>query len=484
MVKVIDKAKYFEMIGHKPHPKQWLYHNSPNRFRVAVCGRRFGKSMMAGRDLQPRIMMPDFRTWIVGPTYDLGEKEFRVIWNDMMIGLKMGRNRQVKKAYNKRSGEMYIEFPWQTRLEVRSADHPDGLVGEKLNHVIMSEAAKHKVETWERYIRPALTDVRGTADFPTTPEGYNWLYKVWQQGQDPKFTQWASWQFPSWENPYVYPEGKADPELEEIRMTTVEEWFLQEYGAEFSAFVGKIYSEFQETVHVKPLTFHPEWPNYFAFDWGYTNPLAAIEFQVAPDDTIYVWREHYKSGWRLQDHVNFLKSREQPEGYHWDAAFADAADPEAAATINAIFGPCWAEPEAKQNWREGVDLVKGFLRKRVPLGDIAPSAEELIVVTDEIDGPPGMFIDNSCTNTIREFNNYRAKQAQGNLPTNLREAAQVYDDHALDAIRYGLMHIYRLGLPGRLSDTVAPINKDAEGGYSKSENTDGGHFTMAELNNL
>jgi hypothetical protein len=95
-----------------------------------------------------------------------------------------------------------------------------------------------------------------------------------------------------------------------------------------------------------------------------------------------------------------------------------------------------------------------------------------------------MFIDNSCVNTIREFNNYRSKQATGNNPTNPREAAQVYDDHALDAIRYGLMHIYRLGLPGRLSDTVIPVNRDAEGGYSKYDNSDGGHFTMAELENL
>ena len=171
----LAKAKYFQTIGYTPHPKQWLYHNSEARFRVPVCGRRFGKSMMAGKDLQPDLFLPNQRFWIVGPTYDLGEKEFRVIWDDLIIAQELGKDKRIKKAYNKRSGDMYIEFPWKTRLEVRSADHPENLVGEALNGVIVSEAAKHKVDTWERYIRPALADKQGWATFPTTPEGQNWL---------------------------------------------------------------------------------------------------------------------------------------------------------------------------------------------------------------------------------------------------------------------------------------------------------------------
>ena len=121
----IEKAKYFQTIGYTPHPKQWLYHNSEARFRVPVCGRRFGKSMMAGKDLQPDLFLPNQRFWIVGPTYDLGEKEFRVIWDDLIIAQQLGKDKRIKKAYNKRSGDMYIEFPWKTRLEVRSADHPE-----------------------------------------------------------------------------------------------------------------------------------------------------------------------------------------------------------------------------------------------------------------------------------------------------------------------------------------------------------------------
>src|SRR3954469_10304484 len=183
--RVVDKAAYFALVGYKPHPKQRLFHNSKARFRGPCCGRRFGKSRMAGMDVQPKLLVPERRAWIVGPTYDLSEKEFRVVWDNMIVKLKFGRDKRVRKAYNKKQGEMYLEFPWKTRIECRSADHPENLVGERLDFAIMSEAAKHKKDTWERYIRAALADRRGGADFPTTPEGYNWLYDQWALGQNP-----------------------------------------------------------------------------------------------------------------------------------------------------------------------------------------------------------------------------------------------------------------------------------------------------------
>jgi hypothetical protein len=450
VTRVVDKRAFFQKIGYEPHsPGQWEYHTSGARFKVPCCGRRYGKSTMAARDAEPELLVPNRRFWIVGPTYDLGEKEFRVIWNDLIIQQKLGLDKRVKKAYNKKQGEMYIEFPWQTRIEVRSAEHPAGLVGEALDGVIMSEAAKHGRETWERYIRAALADRLGWATFPTTPEGHNWLYDLWQFGRNPRFQPaYESWRFPSWENPHVYPGGRNDPEIKLLEQTTSPEWFMQEIGADFASFVGKIYAEFDELTHVTPVKFKPLRQNYIAFDWGFVNPLAAIEFQVDGFDNVYIWREHYKPYLRLEDHLQILKSREQPDDYHLDCTFGDAADPEAVATVNQYFGPCIALPEAKANWREGVDLVKMFL-KTYDSGFV-----------DEY-GTPGMvpklFIDPSCVNTIREFNTYRAvpNLNSGTNEHGARSAAEKQDDHALDALRYGLMHKFKLGAQAHLSDVYS-----------------------------
>jgi hypothetical protein len=490
--KVINKQKYFDLIGHKPHPRQELFHNSYARFRLPCCGRRFGKSKMAGVDIQPFLLVPNRRAWIVGPTYDLGEKEFRVVWDDMIIKLKLGQDRRIKRAYNKKSGTMYVEFPWRTRLEVRSADHPENLVGESLDRVIMSEAAKHKKDTFERYIRAALADRRGTADFPTTPEGQNWFYKMWQLGQDPDDKEHDSWQFPSWTNPYVYPKGRQDPEIKLIERTTAPEWFAQEIAADFTALVGKIYGGFQETTHVTNHQFNPEWPNYIAFDWGYTNPMAAVEFQVSPRDEVYVWRMWYKSYMQLHEFLAMMKQTENPPNYRLDLTFGDCADPQAVKYVSENFYPCIADPRSKHGtrsedrdvkgaqrqtgWREGVDLINSLLKVREPSDtvDLTDMVSELDLSFADSLRKPSLFVDRRCKDLIREFNNYRAPDT-GRGDRNIREAAQPHDDHALDALRYGLMHIFKLGVRNHLAD-IYPIEE-----FANSTLPDGGYFQTQHL---
>lgn len=449
--KVLDRAKFYEQIKYQPHKEQLLYHNSRARFRIPVCGRRFGKSTMAGHDLEPKLFIPNKMFWIVGPTYDLAEKEFRVIWDSLIIKMQMGRDKRIKKAYNKKQGNMFIQLPWNTRLECRSADHPENLVGEALDWVIMSEAAKHKMETWERFVRPALTDKRGGADFPTTPEGFNWLHALWQLGRNDEYPDFQSWSFPSWANTVVYPGGRDDPEIKLVESTSTPEWFAQEYGADFASFVGKIFPEWDETLHVQKVEFDPNLPNYITFDFGYTNPLAAIEFQIGPHDEIRIWREHYKSFTTIDDHIEILKNRSHPEGYHLDLAFGDPADPEAAATISRKLVPCVVMPEVKSDytWRNGIDLMRQFM-KPVPQETLSGG----LIVVDEYGTPapdqPRYKVDHSCTNTIKEHNNYRSKEPIKGQ--NVPELGQKIEDHTLDAIRYALLYVFRLGAISSLSD--------------------------------
>jgi hypothetical protein len=447
----IDKFRYFDLIGYKPHPKQLLFHRSTARFKIPICGRRFGKSQMAAKEYEPLLLIPNRRYWIVGPTYDLGEKEFRIIWNDMIIKLGLGKEKDVKRSYAKKQGDLSIEFPWHTRIEVRSADRPENLVGEGLHGVIMSEAAKHTQDTWDRFIRPSLTDYRGSAIFPTTPEGQNWIYHLWKMGRDPSEPDFESWQFPSWENPYVYHLGKQDPEILLTMRTTPKEEFLQEYAADFTSFAGKVYGEWDEAVHVQQVKYNPLLPNYIAFDWGWAAPMAAVEFQIDSFGKCRVWREHYKTHTRLKDFLNELKHREQPPDYHLTLTFGDAADPEAVVSVSEDFAPCVGDPRSKTGTqggslesgkREGIELLKGLLMLQQ-------------VDEDEFGTPieaPWLTVDHSCSNLIREFNNYRNQDpVRGQDP---REQTFKKDDHALDALRYGLMHVLKLGATMSLSDVM------------------------------
>jgi hypothetical protein len=281
---------------------------------------------------------------------------------------------------------------------------------------------------------------------------------MWLWGQNPEMEYYDSWRFPSWDNPIVYPGGREDPEIKLLELTTTPEWFMQEIGADFASFVGKIYGEWDDTVHIRRHRYNPAWPNYIAFDWGFVNPLAAIEFQVDPWDNIYVWREHYQSYVTLEGHLAHLKAREQPEGYHIDCCFGDAADPEATLYVSTHFAPCVSDPEAKVNWREGVELVKQFLKEY-----------ETGVQIDEYGTPetkPKFTVDPSCVNMIREFNNYRA--AEGKAGRNPREVANNVDDHCMDAIRYGIVHLYKLGAQHHLADVEVVGGNVYSEGYAQS----------------
>jgi phage terminase large subunit len=283
----------------------------------------------------------------------------------------------------------------------------------------------------------------------------------------------------------VYPGGRDDPEIKLIQATVLPAFFDQEIAALFNAFIGKIYDEFSEMLHVKNFGYNPRWPNYISFDWGFTNPLAAVEFQVDPWGRVWIWREHYKANQILEAHVAELKTRQQPDGYKIDLAFGDSADPGACVYVSTHMAPCLGDPRAKlgieakgtreSGWREGVDLVKSYLRPRQ------------IGIADEYGTPyeePWLFISRNCPNTIREFNNYRAPASVGRTARNVREAAQAYDDHALDAIRYGLMHVFKLGAVYHLSDVydLAELQESNASFFAGDINGgSGGYFDTSQL---
>jgi hypothetical protein len=383
--------------------------------------------------------------YFTGNTYDLAAKEFRVMWDSLMTDMRLSTDKRVKGNFNIRTGDMYIEMPWGARVECRSASHPETLVGEGLDWAILSEAAKQREDTWQKYIRPALSDKRGGADFVTTPEGKNWLYRLWLLGRGQN-SEYESWRFPSWMNNKVYPGGEDDPEIKLMRETTIEEWFLQEIAADFTAIVGRIFGEFNEETHIlhEPWSFNPDWPNYIAFDWGFTAPLAAMEFQVSPRDEIYVWREHYIEKRTLEWHIDAIKNRENPEGYRLDATFGDAADPEAVLRITEEIAPCIADPESK-TWLPGIRQMKSFLRP-----------EHDGISYDENGVPllrPRYFVDPSCENHISEMLDYKAKKnASANEFKGSGVVANGIADHSIDAMRYGLMHLYGLNINNHLED--------------------------------
>lgn len=430
----IDMGALFKKLEFEPHsPTQWEYCRSKARFSIPCCGRRWGKSQAAGHRVTYKMFIPDTYNWIVGPTYKLGEKEFRVVFQDFQ---KLGILNYCKKSYSVKQGDMRIETPWNSILEVVSAERQDSLLGEGLSHAVMSEAAKHQRSTWEQFIEPALSDLRGSADFPSTPQGFNWFHAMWQLGQEPNQQTYKSWHLPSWTNPVRYPGGLENDEIQRIKGIVSQIWFDQEYGALFTAMTGAIYDEWSDAMHVRHHEFVPEWPNFQAFDYGYANPFVCLDIQVTPSDDIIVWREYYERYKSTYEHGTVLKNRPNPPGYHVDGRWGDHRGPDEAATLSMLIGHVGSQDVP---WKHGVEEIK---RRLLP----------------QADGFPKLFVSPNCPNLIRQMSQLHVKQLSRassqdlNENTGDRNIQHKVDDHAADALRYFVGPYYVLGANNHLED--------------------------------
>jgi hypothetical protein len=407
-----------------------------------------------------KSFVPDSYNWIVAPSYRLGEKEFRVVYDDYR---KLGLLKHCRKGYSVQQGVMYIDTPWNAHIMVVSAERPDNLLGEGLSHVIMSEAAKHTLNTWETYIEPALSDLLGSCDFPSTPKGFNWYHGIWTLGQGTQ--DYKSWQFPSWTNPVRYPGGINNPEIQRIKSVASPLWFAQEYGASFTSMSGSIYEEWNEQIHVQPHRYRPDWPNYLAFDYGFSNPFVCLDIQVGPDDTCYVWREYYERYKSTYEHGKVLQEREQPAGYHIDGMWGDLRGPDEAATL-ALSGLGFVG-SVDVPWKHGVEQIKRMLKTEIE----DKLTGEITKVT------PKLFVDPRCVNTIREISQLHVKE-QINAKTDLNEQSgdkniqHKVDDHTCDALRYFIGPYYVLGAGSHLEDVYGQSYRGSESESFLTLNTD------------
>lgn len=433
-VKAISVSRLYNEVGYKPHAVQRTIHKAAveARFRVVCAGRRTGKSTLGGHELMPRAIEAYYNQanlnphgkrmefWIVGPEYSDAEKEFRVLWNDLTaLGIQMDHP---GSYYDANGGNMHISL-WGGRFLVhaKSAKYPGSLVGEALDGVIFAEAAKLKPSIWHKYIRPTLADRRGSALMTSTPEGKNWFYELWQFGQQNR-PNWWSIRMPSWSNDIVFPEGRYDPEILDMSAGMSEEKFKQEIAAEFTEFVGRVFKNFDEEIHVGHYKYNPAWQTFAAVDFGWTNPFVYLLLQVDPHDNVYVIGEYYHSHKMVDEAAQEIKALGlAPASLR--IAYCDPADPENAARLARelrIQTPGGTGGELQTR----LELIRRWLNTTV---DELPTNDAGVI-------HPKLFFDHSCINTIREFNDYRYPENKSETTRNDAEAPLKKDDHAPEAL--------------------------------------------------
>lgn len=442
MGKVFNKAKWFEKMGYVPHLGQTQFHNDRHRFKVCPNGRRFGKTMMGAYEVEPQAFVVSRHVsggaqtgWIVGPQYTDAEKEFRIVYDDFR---KAGIDREsIKFVNNPDNGSMAIKTNWGFELICKSAKHPETLVGEGLDFVLMVEAGRHKRRTWGQYIRPTLSDKKGWAAFTGVPEGkseHSLLYSLFQRGNDNRFPAWWSQRFPSWANNVIFPGGRQDPEILEAEADLTTDEFNRQYGAQFVDKVGAVMQEWDDDIHLINVEYHREWPLYMAVDYGFTNPFVVLFIQVDEWGHVYVIKElrwtHVDTVYVAQDLLN----------NHGDLV------------RNCLrFYPDPAEPDDTQTLQNMLKIpamggTGGELKTRLALIRSALKTKPTHVPVGHPDRKPGLYVDHSCKELAWEMREgYRWPEHRSEV-TSEKEHPMDKDNHGTEAL--GRFFRGYFGMPG------------------------------------
>lgn len=421
------RDRVWPSVAYEPHEGQRAIHNSTARMRVASCGRRFGKSTVGGHELTAEALFTaniedelkragkQRRFWIVGPDYSDADKEFRVVWHDLKrLGFPLDRP---GSYYYPQQGNLHIEaFDGLFQVHAKSARNPDSLDGEGLSGVLLVEAAKLKPSIWTKYLRPALADEHGWALMTSTPEGKNWFYNAWQAGQDPGRREWASWRMPAWANPIVYPGGENDPEILEMRLDMSQELFNQEIAADFTEFVGRVFKNFDEEIHVIDCPYNPSLPLYGATDYGWTNPFVWLGIQVDVFDNVYVCGEYRVQHRDINDIGRDLK--QIPFASNAREFFPEPAGPGDTAVLEKML-QCKPRKNTGGELKWRLELIRQHLNYDIVSEGHPPEKRQ-----------PKLFIDRNCHGLIQEMLDYR-------YPSTKEESLRAVPEHPLDKDDHG-----------------------------------------------
>ena len=205
---------------------QRLIADSPFRFRVAICGRRFGKTHLAVRELARYAAKPEQRVWYVAPTYRQAKQ---TVWTKLKKKL-----RSLRWIRSVNESDLTIVLVNGSEITLRSADNYDSLRGVGLNFLVLDEFADIEQKAWTEVLRPTLSDTGGHCLFIGTPKGVgNWAKDIYENEKTKK--GWVSFQFTTLDGGNVPAE-----EVEQARIDLDERTFRQEYLATFETYSGVI----------------------------------------------------------------------------------------------------------------------------------------------------------------------------------------------------------------------------------------------------
>lgn len=205
------------------------------RFKVVVCGRRFGKSYLALTWLIANASKTKGIHFYVAPSYIQAKQ---IAWRLLkeLIG---------DHAKSKNESELFVELENGSIIQLKGAENRDGLRGVSLASCVLDEFAFMAHEVWSEVLRPATSDQEAPVMFITSPAGWNWAKDAYDYAMSGKDENWKAWTFTTADGGNVK-QTEIDSARRELSLKT----FNQEYMASFETLANRVYSNFDRKENV------------------------------------------------------------------------------------------------------------------------------------------------------------------------------------------------------------------------------------------
>jgi len=414
------------------HAGQVEVHTSPARFKVLACGAQWGKSMLASAEAIACAAIGGHCWWIfpdhplatIGWTYLTGLAK-QIPWCEI------------------REGERMIRFPGNGGFaQIKSTGQL--LRGRPLDLAIFDEAAYTPEDSWEREVAPRLSTRKGKALFISTPCGYNWFHKLYEMGQDPAFSDWASWKFPTASNPFI-----DSNEIEAAKARLSWDSFRQEYLADFVVRSGAVFPMFSRALHVREVEIDHNLPIFVGIDFGFRT-FAAVLFQITSAGEVHVIGEMECNEQTTEAAIRRLTALPYGNGKPL------------AARIETIGCDPAGDSRNLQTGRSDVQVLRGLIPSaRVMFSTSAEhrspewGAARIRDMLLSADGKTRLYVAPHCRGTIRMMESMvypEHREGSAEKPEPVKDGV---NDHLFDALRYGLVNAGVFGRVGARGMQVA-----------------------------
>ena len=382
--------------------------NSEARFRVAITGRRFGKTTVAVRELaKAAATHPGTKNWIVAPSYRQGKE---IIWSQLA-----GKLKDLNWIEKKNEAELKLYLRNGSEIAIKGADNPDSLRGSKLGFLVMDEFQDIDPKAWYEVLRPTLSDSGGRALFTGTPRGLgSFSYDLFTTAKDTE--GWEAFQFTTLEGGWI-----PEEEIEQARRDMDDRTFQQEYEATFTTYSGSVFYNFSRDNNVKSCAGDFDLGQIFVGqDFNVDNMASAIF--VMPNATeMYFIDEIKMKGSSTDDVVMEIKNR------YPNSRVTVFPDPACKARKTSAGG------------RTDLSILQnaGF---DVKMRNAHPSIRDRVNSTNaklkSANGTRTLFVDPKCKEVIKSLERLVYKEG-----TNVPDKDSGFD-HMADALGYAVEYLF------------------------------------------